>query len=149
MIDVFQATADKLEDLAHLFNEYRIFYKQASDVDGARSFLSERLNLNESVIFIAVDDTTGQAAGFTQLYPSFSSVSMQRLFILNDLYVRKEFRGQGAGRRLLEAARGYAASLGAKGLELSTAKDNVMAQSLYEQFGYEKETEFYHYFLGL
>ncbi|MEC0370568.1 GNAT family N-acetyltransferase [Paenibacillus chibensis] len=148
MANVYQASADDLEDLAVLFNEYRMFYKQESDLEGTRVFLSERLALKESILFIARDES-GQAMGFTQLYPSFSSVSMQRMFILNDLYVKPVCRKQGAAAKLLEAAREYASALQVKGLELSTAKDNLTAQRLYEQSGYEKDTEFEHYFLSL
>jgi len=35
-----------------------------------------------------------QLMGFAQLYPSFSSVSMKRLWILNDLFVSSEARGK-------------------------------------------------------
>nr|WP_280521129.1 GNAT family N-acetyltransferase [Paenibacillus mangrovi] len=149
MIDVYRATANDLDDIAVLFNDYRIFYMQESDLEGARSFLTERFTKKESVLFVARERDTNQAVGFTQLYPSFSSVSMQRLFILNDLFVAQEFRQQGTARRLLEAARDYASGLKVKGLELSTAKDNFTAQRLYEQFGFEKDLEFVHYFLRL
>lgn len=148
-MNVYQASIHDLEDIAVLFNEYRIFYMQESDLEGARHFLSDRFALSESVIFVARDPKTSQALGFTQLYPSFSSVSMQRLFILNDLFVVKEFRKQGAAQQLLEAARSYASVNKAKGLELSTAKDNISAKGLYEQFGYKKDIDFDHYFLRL
>ncbi|MCJ8010894.1 GNAT family N-acetyltransferase [Paenibacillus sp. KQZ6P-2] len=148
-MDVYRATANDLDDIAVLFNDYRIFYMQESDLEGARSFLTERFTKKESVLFVARERDTNQAVGFTQLYPSFSSVSMQRLFILNDLFVAQEFRQQGTARRLLEAARDYASGLKVKGLELSTAKDNFTAQRLYEQFGFEKDLEFVHYFLRL
>ncbi|GAB3430858.1 hypothetical protein [Niabella aquatica] len=51
-----------------LFNKYRIFYKQPSDIEAAKKFIQERLNNNESVIFVVLTDE-GIPAGFTQLYP--------------------------------------------------------------------------------
>lgn len=96
-ISIKQAGPEDLEALAALFNEYRIFYEQASDMEGATRFLSERLSRNESVVFLAIDEADQTPVGFTQLYPSFSSISMKRLWVLNDLYVREEYRKQGRG----------------------------------------------------
>ncbi len=146
---VYEAELGHLEQSARLFDEYRLFYEQASDLDGARQFLEERLSRRESVVFLAVDPLNGKAVGFTQLYPSFSSISMKRVWILNDLYVQEEYRNQGAAKLMLEAAKSHALRTNAKGLELSTAMNNARAQRLYEQNGYERDTEFYHYFLSL
>ncbi|MNM89713.1 TDP-fucosamine acetyltransferase [compost metagenome] len=148
-VSVYEAELGHLEQLARLFDEYRLFYEQASDLEGARLFLESRLSRSESVVFLAVEPLSGKAVGFTQLYPSFSSISMKRIWILNDLYVQEEYRNQGAAKLLLEAAKSHARDTDAKGLELSTAMTNARAQRLYEQSGYERDTEFYHYFLSL
>ncbi|GAB6926292.1 GNAT family N-acetyltransferase [Paenibacillus sp. JCM 10914] len=149
ILRVSQATIHDLDELVHLFDEYRVFYKQASDMEHARKFLMDRLEHKESIIFIAKDMERNIAIGFTQLYPSFSSISMQRSWILNDLYVLDEHRGLGAARLLLESAKEYARVTEAKGLDLSTASDNVRAQRIYEQFGFKKDEEFFHYYLTL
>jgi ribosomal protein S18 acetylase RimI-like enzyme len=143
------ATIDDLEQLASLFNEYRIFYKQESDVEKARDFLFDRIENRESVIFVIKDYEQNVTIGFTQLYPSFSSISMKRSWILNDLYVLEAYRGRGAAQRLLEAARDYAEQTNAKGLALSTAIDNERAQQIYERNGYERDNEFYNYYLTI
>jgi GNAT superfamily N-acetyltransferase len=132
-----------LGDLAPLFDDYRQFYGQRSDLAAARAFLSERLRRDESVIFIASADDV--ALGFTQLYPSFSSVSVKRLWILNDLFVSPAARRGGVGRRLLERAREWAVETGAKGLTLTTALTNSAARSLYESCGWRLDDEFAHY----
>ncbi|MFF2908801.1 GNAT family N-acetyltransferase [Paenibacillus sp. NPDC057934] len=146
-IVIKQAGLEDLELLSPLFDEYRVFYQQESDLNGARAFLEERLRLEESVILLAVEEAGGQrrGAGYTQLYPSFSSVSLQRLWILNDLYVNEKFRGVGIGSRLLESAREYAMRTGSKGLTLTTATDNTAAQHLYESNGYIRDEDFYTY----
>ncbi|NHN33387.1 GNAT family N-acetyltransferase [Paenibacillus agricola] len=144
-----QATLEDLEDLSILFNEYRIFYKQESDLEGAKRFLFERFEHRDAVIFIAKDNEMNKAIGFTQLYPSFSSVSMKRSWILNDLYVADTYRKRGAAQLLLEAAELFAKYTKAKGLGLSTAIDNEQAQRIYERNGYKKNTDFYHYYLTL
>jgi GNAT superfamily N-acetyltransferase len=52
------------------------------------------------------------AAGFTQLYPSFSSGSMAPILILNDLFVAPEGRRHGIGTALLDAAADYGRRVG-------------------------------------
>ncbi|WP_276357986.1 GNAT family N-acetyltransferase [Cohnella caldifontis] len=144
-VEIKRATLADLDAVVPLFDSYRQFYGQPSDPAGARAFLTERLNRGESAIYLAVDRETGEAAGFTQLYPTFSSISMRNSWIFNDLYVREDRRGSGTGRRLLEAAKRHATETGAKGLSLSTATDNRTAQRLYESFGFRRDTAFYHY----
>ncbi len=145
---IVRATLDDLPLLLPLFDGYRQFYKQPSNLEAARLFLTARLEENSSVIFLALrTDEQGerQACGFTQLYPSFSSVSLKPLWILNDLFVAPEVRRSGAGRALLERAREFAAETQAKGLTLSTAVDNSTAQALYEAAGWKRDEEFYVY----
>ncbi|WP_028558773.1 GNAT family N-acetyltransferase [Paenibacillus pinihumi] len=141
-----QATTADAAAVAVLFDQYRIFYGQQTDIAGAEAYLQERLERGESVIFVAWDGETGQAAGFTQLYPTFSSISMQASWILNDLYVPEAFRQRGIARQLMNTAKHFAASTGAKGLALSTGINNNTAQRLYESLGYERDEDFYHYF---
>lgn len=146
---VKQATIEDLEEIVPLFNEYRIFYSQVSDLEGARAFLFDRFVLRESIIFIVKESKSGKLFGFTQLYPSFSSISMKRSWILNDLYVLDEYRKRGVAQLLLDSARIYAKQTNAKGLGLSTAIDNERAQRIYDRNGYKKDKEFYHYYLRL
>lgn len=135
-----------VERVAPLFDAYRVFYQQQSDLDGARSFLRERLGRDESVVFVAESDA-GDAVGFVQLYPVFSSTATPpgRVWLLNDLFVVDAMRRHGIGRALLERAERLARETGAVGLTLSTATDNLRAQRLYEAMGYRRETIFFVY----
>ena len=143
---IITATLDHLELIAPLFNAYRVFYDQASDLEAATAFLRERFLLRESVIYMALEGET--AFGFTQLYPSFSSVSMRRLWILNDLFVVPEARGQRVGEALIGAAVSLAQESGAVGLQLETAHNNLSGQKLYERLGFQREDlEYRRYFL--
>ena len=145
-MQIRRAAITDLDDVAPLFDAYRQFYGQRSDVAAARAFLDERLRRDESVVFLAVGDEGGrEALGFTQLYPSFSSVSLKRLWILNDLFVAPNARRVGVGRRLLERAREWAVETDAKGLILTTAITNEDAQALYESCGWRRDEEFAHY----
>lgn len=147
---IVQATIHDLTDLAPLFDLYRVFYKQPSNLEGAQKFLFHRFNHAESVIFIARTAASDQqAVGFAQLYPTFSSISMKRSWILNDLYVREEHRKEGIAELLLQQVKEFATQTKAKGIVLSTAPDNLKAQSLYEKHGYVRDNQFYQYYLTL
>jgi len=143
---IVRAERKDLDDLVPLFDGYRQFYGQRSDLAAARAFLDDRIERDESVIYLAYPKP-GEAAGFTQLYPSFSSVSLKPLWILNDLYVRSDVRRGGIGRALLERARQHAVETGAKGLVLSTGVTNKAAQTLYESCGWQRDDEFLQYHL--
>jgi GNAT superfamily N-acetyltransferase len=135
------ATLADLEVVASLFNQYRQFYQQPSDIDSCRRFLSERFQYRDSTVFLANDSDLG-AVGFAQLYPSFSSISLGRSWILNDLFVVPASRGKNAGKRLVEKCQEFALTSDAKGLSLQTAVDNQPAQALYRSLGWAQETQF-------
>jgi GNAT superfamily N-acetyltransferase len=143
MITLIKGTLEHLDDLSSLFDAYRVFYEQPSDLKRAKEFLKNRIANEEAIVFMAYLDK--KAIGFTQLFPSFSSVSMKPLLILNDIYVDKDFRQKGIGEALLVHAQEYCSQLNYKGLALETATDNA-AQQLYEKLGWEKDTHCFHYF---
>lgn len=135
------ATLADLDGVARLFDAYRQFYERESDLALAKSYLSERMQRHESVIFVAVDDR-GALIGFTQLYPTFCSVRAAHTFVLYDLFVAPAARGTGAGRLLMQAAEAHAERAGAARMELSTARSNKVGQSLYESQGWTKDETF-------
>jgi ribosomal protein S18 acetylase RimI-like enzyme len=137
-----QATIDDLGELSVLFAQYRVFYEQPFDPGVAKQFLEERLTREESVVFIAIENE--QYAGFTQLYPSFSSVGMTKIWILNDLFVSADHRQKGVAKSLIAHVIEYSKLSGRKKVALSTAYDNNNAQKLYEKLGFTR-SEFYNY----
>ncbi|WP_231510229.1 GNAT family N-acetyltransferase [Fischerella sp. PCC 9605] len=149
--NIIQANSTYIEVVAPLFDSYRQFYGEASDLTQAYDFLLKRLMKEESVIFIAiVQNINGiESLGFTQLYPSFSSVSMQKIWILNDLFVLPQVRNQGIATALLNTAKTFALETKAKRLILATAINNYPAQRLYEKAGFSKDEAFYHYQFNL
>ncbi len=147
-IFVRRAALADLDLVAPLFDAYRQFYGQTPDLALAREFLRERLERDQSVIFLALG-SDGSAAGFTQLYPSFSSASARRIFILNDLFVAPAARRSGVGQRLLDAAAEFGRGAGAVRLTLSTAHSNTAAQALYEAHGWRRDEVFRSYHLAL
>jgi GNAT superfamily N-acetyltransferase len=146
-IRVRRAASGDADAVAALFDGYRQFYGQASDPAAARSFIGARLAAGDSTILIA--EAGGAPIGFAQLYPSFTSLGMARIWVLNDLFVTPERRGEGAGRALLEAAAEFGAESGARRLTLSTQITNTRAQAAYESAGWVRDHEFQVYNLKL
>ncbi len=146
-MDILLATTDHIDDAARLFDQYRVFYGQSANLAAAQRFLAERLQNQDSTLFLAMDK--GVAVGFTQLYPSFSSVSMGPIWILNDLFVAPSHRRQGIAQRLMQRAADYGRETGAIRLALSTEITNSAAQSLYQSLGYQEDTAFKHFALSL
>ena len=129
MSDISKVTAGDLGDLHGLVEKYRAFYKQPES-DKTLDFLRQRIENDEAVAFIA--RVGGDAVGFTLLYPTFSTVSLSNIWLLNDLYVEEAVRGQGIASELMDVAEAAAKSAGATRVFLRTANDNGPAQSLYE-----------------
>ncbi|HDZ06297.1 hypothetical protein LCGC14_0148210 [marine sediment metagenome] len=143
MKTIQQITKSQIADIAPLFDGYRVFYNMGSDIDAATKFLKERISTNESIIFAAYEGDI--AVGFVQLYYTFSSVSLEKSLVLNDLFVDPNYRGNNIGQQLLLKAQEYCKNNAYKGLALETAIDNP-AQKLYEKLGWTKDYHCFHYF---
>lgn len=146
-MEIFQANIKQLNDVAFLFDQYRVFYRQNSDLKQAKQFIKARLQQQDAVILLATKNN--QPVGYTQLFPSWSSVSIQRVWILNDLFVLPTERNKGVAKALMNAAKEYAVSTNAVRIILATEVTNKIGQNLYESMGYRKFDEFYHYVLAI
>lgn len=143
-IEIIQASLENLDELSRLFQNYRIFYKKEPDAEGEKAFLKERITNKESVIYLA--KSGDKFIGFVQLFPTFSSTRITRLWLLNDLYVDKEFRKSGAASLLIERSKQLARETNYAGLMLQTAKDNTTAQSVYDRNEFVQDDNFYSYY---
>lgn len=147
-IEIIQASLENIDVLSKLFQNYRIFYKKEPDTEGEKAFLKERITNKESVIYLAKsqDEFDDKFIGFVQLFPMFTSTRIKRLWLLNDLYVDKEFRKSGAASMLIEKSKELARDTKSAGLMLQTAKDNITAQSVYDKTGFIRDDDFYTYY---
>jgi GNAT superfamily N-acetyltransferase len=146
---VKQATIENLDEIVSLYNEYRISDNQEPNLDGVKTFLFDCFVRMETIIFIAIEEESNGIIGFSQLFPSIASISMKRSLILNDMYIKENFRNQGVAKMLLEAVRLYAVKINAHGIGLTTEKDNNIAQLLYEKNGYKKDLNILNYYLDI
>ena len=141
-LSIRRAGPQDLDALAILFDAYRGFYGQPSDLARARDWLRTRMRVGESVVLVA--EREGGIVGFAQLYPMFSSVRTARTWILNDLFVAEAARHGGVARALLDAAVEFARASGAAGISLETTRDNASARALYRAAGWsEDDTQWY------
>ena len=148
MLTIRLTTIEVLSQLAQLFDAYRQFYEQVPDVALANTFIADRVNKQESAIFVA-ENTEKQLIGFCQIYPSFCSVMAAKIGVLYDLFIDSTARKTGAGRALMLAAHDYAAKKDMARLDLSTAKNNFKAQALYESLGWVRDDVFLTYTLNI
>jgi ribosomal protein S18 acetylase RimI-like enzyme len=133
--------------VAPLFDAYRQFYGSAPDLTGAHAFIAARLERAESVVLLA-RATRGseatEAVGFAQLYPSFSSVSLGLILVLNDLFVLPSWRRSSVARSLIEEIAQHGERVGAIRIDLSTQSTNVPALRLYQSLDFIADVEFTH-----
>lgn len=146
---IIQTNERHLDLIAPLFDEYRVFYGQNSNLYKAKNFIQDRLQKFDSIIFLVVETAESTPIGFAQLYPSFTSIGMGKTFILNDLYVRAEYRKKGVANKLLKHIKEFAQKNDATRITLQTEFSNAIAQKLYESHGYKKEKNFMHFYLNL
>ena len=146
-IVITRATKEHYKDVGALFDLYRQFYKYRANLKASTKYIKDRINQNESFIFICFYKK--EPAGFVQLYETFDSLNINKKLILYDLYVDKKYRKNGIGRKLMDQAKKLAKFKKIQNIELSTAKNNKKAQSLYESLDYKRDKEYYNYFLEL
>ena len=147
-IKIIKATSKHIKDVGRLFDLYRQFYKYKKNLRASTNFIKQRILNNESTIFICYSKTL-EGAGFVQLYETFDSLNINKKLILYDLYVDKKYRRLGIGKKLMLQAKDYAIKKRIKIVELSTAINNKKAQSLYESLDYERDKEYYNYYLEI
>jgi len=148
---IIKATLEHLDLLAPLFVRYREFYGQLPFPDSSRSFLKKRIERGESVIYLALpdDDDDSKLMGFCQLYPSFSSLSLKRVWILNDIFVAEDSRRMLVADHLMREAKRMAKETNAVRMRVSTSSDNEVAMKTYESIGFREDTEFKSYILPI
>lgn len=145
-MNVKQVSTQQIEDLVLLFDQYMVFYKQPSAPKKYREYLEARLNNEEATVFIAYSDNN-EPAGFVLNYHTFSSVSLGKVVVLNDLFVDPSFRKQGFANELIKNTIMLSKKIGAIRVDLSTAKDNFSAQALYEKIGFVRDNDYFSYSL--
>ncbi|MDD0842987.1 GNAT family N-acetyltransferase [Pseudomonas sp. Gutcm_11s] len=146
---IVQATLEHLDLLTPLFIKYREFYGELPFPDSSRKFLETRIKRKESIIYLAMADDEDKLLGYCQLFPSYSSLSLKRVWILNDIYVAEDARRMLVADRLLQTAKQMAKETNAVRMRVATSISNEVAQKTYESIGFREDTKFKNYILEL
>jgi ribosomal protein S18 acetylase RimI-like enzyme len=143
-MQIVRATSAHLAQTAGLFDQYRMFYEQPSDPEGAKAFIQANIDNQRSQIFLLLDDS-GRAVAFSQLYPTWCSTAMQPFMYLSDLFVDPSARRHGHARTLMQFLIGNFGEQAMHRLTLETAHTNLAGQALYESLGYRQDQQFITY----
>lgn len=146
---IVQATLEHLDLLTPLFIKYREFYGELPFPDSSRKFLETRLKRKESVIYLALADDEDKLLGYCQLFSSYSSLSLKRVWILNDIFVAEDARRMLVADRLLQTAKQMAKETNAVRMRVATSVSNEVAQKTYESIGFREDIRFKNYTLEL
>ncbi|WP_148713892.1 GNAT family N-acetyltransferase [Chitinolyticbacter meiyuanensis] len=146
MTTIRTATPADLQPLAQLFDHYRQFYGREPDLARARDFIALRIEHKDARLFVA-EAADGALCGFAQAYPSLSSLALGPIWVLNDIYVQSDLRGERIGTQLLQAVEIAARAAGAVQVRVETAPENVRAQRLYQNQGFRREMGFLQFVL--
>lgn len=146
MTTIRTATPADLQPLAQLFDQYRQFYGREPDLARARDFIALRIEHKDARLFVA-EAADGTLCGFAQAYPSLSSLALGPIWVLNDIYVQSDLRGERIGTHLLQAVEIAARAAGAVQVRVETAPENVRAQRLYQNQGFRREMGFLQFVL--
>jgi GNAT superfamily N-acetyltransferase len=146
-ITIRQASIHDLPEIIHIFDSYRQYFKQERDPDAVERFLFERFEHRESAfIIVEIQMEFKEVIGFAHLYPTFSSLTLQRVWILNDFFVDENYRSNGIGKQLLDFIKDFAVLTKSKGIELTVEHANSNAWNFYEKQGFKLDEEFRVYF---
>lgn len=145
-----KAILQDLDQLTNLFDQYVVFYKNPPNIEKHKAYLKDRIENNEATIFLAFDENNPEKAiGFTLIYITFSSLALNKILILNDLYVDPNVRKNGVGEKLILQTVALAKELGSNLIRLRTSKSNTVAQGLYNKMGFVREDYIYSYDLAV
>jgi ribosomal protein S18 acetylase RimI-like enzyme len=145
-VNIARVGEGDLDALVPMMSSYCAFYGVDPGDDKLRELARELIaDPAEGVLLIARDDQR-EPLGFATVYWTLNTLEGGRVGTMHDLYVRREHRGAGVGRALIEACLAQVRAAGLPGLTWDTAPDNVQAQALYDATGAERQ-EWFTYWL--
>lgn len=138
----FRLASEK--DLPRLVELMRELYQDQEMVfneEVARSTLNKTLldPTLGSAYLILLDE---QLAGYFVLTSCFSLEFHGKFALLDELYVREEFRRRGLGKSAMEFAETICRKMGIKAIRLEVGTVNKVGQSLYDSVGFKREPRY-------
>ena len=143
-------TEDDLPDLLPLMRGYCDFYEVAP-ADDALLEMSRVLidDPDRQGLQLIARDDGGRAVGFATIFWTWSTLSAERLGVMNDLFVSQDARGGGVADALIAACTDQCRERGVPELAWQTAKTNLRAQAVYERVGATRDERWLDYSVGV
>jgi GNAT superfamily N-acetyltransferase len=141
-------TEADLDELLPLMRGYCDFYEVAPS-DEALLAMSRKLIADpelEGMQLIARDDD-GAAVGFATIFWTWSTLTADRLGVMNDLFVSEAARGSGHADALIAECAARCRERGATELAWQTAHSNARAQAVYDRVGAKRDDRWLDYSL--
>jgi GNAT superfamily N-acetyltransferase len=143
-------TEADLDELLPLMRGYCEFYEVAPS-DEALLAMSRRLIADPELegLQLIARDGDGAAIGFATIFWTWSTLSAQRLGVMNDLFVSEAARGGGHADALIAECVQRCRDRGATELAWQTARTNERAQAVYDRVGATRDDRWLDYSLGV
>ena len=141
MLEIQKLSLKNLTDMNDMFSLYQEFYEideKNIDKESNINFFKEILkNYNSGKMFVSYIDW--KPVGMITLYYTYSSLSKQKVWILNDLYLLDKYRGKWYWKEMIKYSMNFFKEQWIKKMTLETHTDNIWAQKLYDSLGWEWE----------
>jgi GNAT superfamily N-acetyltransferase len=138
MMTIEPATAADIPALIELLGIlFSIEQDFCPDTEKQRRGLELLLGRPEHAAVLVARAAAGDVVGMVSAQLVISTASGAPSAWVEDVVLRPEYRAQGVGRRLLEAAADWAAGKGARRVQLLADADNAPALGFYEHQGWQ------------
>lgn len=128
------ATSNDADLLIQLIKDLARFEKAEESVRISAQHLRAQMQLSNPPFECVIAECDGRAAGFALYYYAFSTWEGRTLY-LEDLFVAQEFRGTGAGAKLMKHLASIAEQNGCARFEWSVLNWNASAIGFYDRIG--------------
>ena len=126
------------DQVAALFDDYRVHYGQPSTPQITRSWLHDQIA--QQRISVAAAVRADRVRGFITVTVTPASLMLGTSWSIRDLYVAPHHRRSGIANALLQHVIRNARAAGAHRVSLQTETDNIPALTLYTEIGFQPVT---------
>lgn len=139
------ATIDDIGSLFKFIKDLAIYEKAEHEVLATEQSLKESIFSDNSHVFALICELDGMAIGSAIYFFNYSTWLAKPGLYLEDLYVMPEYRGKGAGIKLLKTMAKIAENKGCARFEWSCLDWNTPSREFYHSIGAQAQEEWVSY----
>ena len=143
-----EARPDDAAVILRFIRELAAFERAEHEVEATEDTILESIFGPDAVTHALICEIDGKPAGFAVWFYNYSTWQARKGLYLEDLYVTPEFRGSGAGKKILKRLAAIAVERGCGRFEWSVLDWNEPAIRIYESIGAEPQKEWLRYRLS-